>query len=220
MILSNTRSKILSNTRSNRSLSRHTQFLLLGVGAGLIVFVLQLGLRSLVFITGGAIAIITILYWFWQNRAVPTAQAPSANLLQAEVFQDHLTCFQQQVPAAEFTTWLPLQEQAMRVQAIATHIAQREPMIVSELLETLHSVLDLVEQISAALVLRQQIQTPQYLTLTEQRLQGSLTRIQATEVQLQILNDEIAWKRNASVVSEKLQLLSAENEQFCTNPVN
>jgi hypothetical protein len=197
------------------------QIYLVGVGAGLSLFIFTLGWRLIVVLTGGAIAITSIVYWLWKNQSPPSAQAPSANLLQADVFLDHLACFQKQVPATRTEVWAIAQTQARSIQTNAEQIALRESILISDLLETLHSTLDLTEQIAETLHLLDQMQTPQYQSRIQQRLQESLERLQATQSQLQTLNDQFAYEKleqrshYTSALAAGLKILVSENEQVC-----
>jgi L-fucose mutarotase/ribose pyranase (RbsD/FucU family) len=194
---------------------------LAGVGAGLALFIFMLGWRLFVVLTGSAIALISIVYWFWKNQSSPSTQAPSSNLLQADVFLDYLACFQKQISVTRLEVWAVVQTQANSIQTNAAQIALRESVLIPDLLETLHSTLDLTEQIAEALHLLDQMQTPQYQTRIQQRLQESLERLQATQSQLQTLNDQFAYEKleqrshYTSALAAGLRILVSENEQVC-----
>jgi hypothetical protein len=197
------------------------QSYLFGTGVGLSLFIFILGWRLIVLLTGGAIALTSIIYWFWQNQPPPNAQAPSSNLLQADIFAEHLACFQPRIPTTRLEVWVTAQTQAIRIQTNAEQIAFRESVLIPDLLETLHSTLDLTEQVADALHLLDQMQTPQYKTQAQQQLQKSLARLETTHNQLQALNDQFAWEQleqrshDTSALASGLRILVSENEKVC-----
>lgn len=204
-------------TRSHHSFRlSQTHLLLAGLSIGYVSFVSWLGMRSIVLLSGAAIAGTAIVSWYRQPRKA----APStANLLQADVFLNQVCCLDDRIPEASQTLWRSVKQQAEAIQQIAAPLAHQEPAFIPDLLETLHTVLDLAEQLAQALQVKQQVQTPRYRKLAQQQLQNSLDRLQQTHDQLQELRDQIALgslerrSLNAStVISTRLQTLIAENE--------
>jgi hypothetical protein len=189
-----------SMTRSLRLVE--TRYFLAGVMGGLISFVWILGWRWIVILSGGAIVLIAGVYWFWQthsllkaeSKAESKAEASSANLLQLDVFVAHLDCAKARVPTLKLEAWRTTQEQALTIWAIAAQIIQRESILIPDLIETLHSTLDLTEQIAEALCLTTQMQTPEFQDKAQRQMQKSLERLQATHQQLQTLADQFAWE--------------------------
>ena len=185
------------------------------------MFVFILGWRLIVLLTGGAIAFTSSIYWFWQIHSPSSSQSLSSNLLQGDVFAEHLAYSQRRVPAAHLRVWAGAQTQATSIQTNAEQIALRESMLIPDLLETLHSTLDLTEQIAEALYLLNQMQTAQYQTQTQQQLQKSLARLEVTHNQLQTLNDQFAWEHleqrshYTSALASGLQIVVSENEKVC-----
>jgi hypothetical protein len=173
----------------------------------------------IVLLTGGAIALISIIYWFWKTPSPP--QALSANLLQTDVFLDHLICCQNRIPTTQLEAWTAAKAQACSIQTNAEQIALRESVLIPDLLETLHSTLDLTEQIAEALHLLDNMQTPQYQTRTQYQLQKSLERLEATHSQLQTLHDQFSWEKleqrshHTSALASGLRILVSENEKVC-----
>jgi ElaB/YqjD/DUF883 family membrane-anchored ribosome-binding protein len=210
-------------TDSWRNLFRlpHTQFLLVGLLVGYVGFVLWLGVRLIVLVSGAVIVGVTIASWYTQLQSQKTTpSATSANLLQADVFLSHIDALDHQIPAAARPQWRSVQQQAQVIQQIAAQIAQQESTSIPDLLETLHTVLDLVEQLVQALQVTQQVQTPRYRELAQQQLRSSQNRLQQTHDQLQELRDQIAYetleRRSStapSAVSTRLQTLIIENER-------
>ncbi len=199
---------------SSRSL---TFYLGLAVGVGYACFVAWLGLRLIVLLTGGLIAIATIGFWFWQLRRDRSTPAPTPDLLQPEVFLKQLIAMEVQVPNATRSTWQVAQQQAEAIHQAATQIAQYEPTLIPDLLETLHTVLVLVTNLVQTLQVSQQVQTPQYQALGQQQLERNQLQLQTTHQQLQELRDQIAIEQleqrtvTTSALSTKLQTLIAEN---------
>lgn len=52
----------------------------------------------------------------------------------------------------------------------AAQLVQREPLLLPEMIETLHTVLDLATRVLAAMQLARQVQTLSYQELAQQRL--------------------------------------------------
>lgn len=199
--------------------SPHTYLLLAVLTIGFIAYVLWLGLRWIVFLSGAVIVAGAIAFWF---RQFPRPKNPStiANLLQPEVFLSHLNTLKSSASGATDSQWRSAHQQAEAIQHVAKQIAQREPTLIPDLLETLHTVLDLVDQFGQAFQVSQQVQTPHYQQLAQQRLQHSEVRLQQTRDQLQALHDQIALEHLerhsltlTSGISERLQILITENEK-------
>lgn len=215
--------RLVMTTQLQRHLSRspHTYFLLFGLAIGYISFVWWLGMRLIVFLSGAVIVALAIVFWYRQPRSQQTKPSiSSANLLQTDVFLDHLSSLDHHIPDASRSLWQAVQQQAQAIQQIATQIAQREATFVPDLLETLHTVLDLVDQLVQALQVIQQVQTPRYQELAQQQLQSSQTRLQLTHDQLQELHDQMALEHlkqrsltTVSIISTRLQTLITENER-------
>lgn len=198
-----------------------TQGLWVGVLLGYISFVLWLGMRWIVLGSGALIVMLAIASWHIQLRT-QRAHSPvsSANLLQPEIFLNHITILNDRVPEACQSLWRSVQAQAQAIQQTAAQIAQQEPTFIPDLLETLHTVLDLVDQLVQALQVTQQVQTPHYQELSQTQLQSSLDRLQQTHNQLQELRDQMALaslkqrsRITPSGISTRLQILIAENEK-------
>lgn len=197
--------------------SPHTYFLLAVLTTGYIAYVLWLGLRWIVFLSGAVIVAGAIAFWIRQFPR-PKPLSTIANLLQPEIFLSHLNTLKSPTSEATEPHWRSAHQQAEAIQHIAKQIAQREPTLIPDLLETLHTVLDLADQFGQALQVSQQVQTPHYQQLAQQRLQHSEVRLQQTHDQLQALHDQIALEHLerqsltlTSGISERLRILIAEN---------
>lgn len=194
-----------------------TLYLGLAVGFGYVCFVAWLGLRLIVLGIGGVVTIATIAFWLWQIRRDRSMAVPSTDLLQAEVFLKPLIALDAQVPAEMRSTWQVAQQQTEAIHQAATQIAQYEPTLIPDLLETLHTVLALLANLVQTLQVSQQVQTPQYQVLGQQQLERNQLQLQTTHQQLQELRDQIAIEQleqrtvTASALSSKLQTLISEN---------
>ncbi|MEB3233193.1 MAG: hypothetical protein VKJ64_19460, partial [Leptolyngbyaceae bacterium] len=86
-----------------------------------------------------------------------------------------------------------------------------------DLLEAVHTVLDLTQQVADALNVLQTIQTPVYQQMVQARLRQSCDRLQQTHQQLQQLQDQVALASldaNAATLPQRLQQLIAANQEI------
>jgi len=179
------------------------------------------GLRLIVLVTGGAITGLAIAAWCGISSSPdPAAAAPSTHLLAPEVWQQQQTSLDPLLPTVAQPQWQAAVQQATAIHPLVAQMAQQEPSFIPDLLETLYTVLDLVEQLSQALQTTQQVQTPHYQSLAQQQLQRSQTRLQQTFEQLQELHDQLilthlTQRSRATVagLSTRLQLILAANTQ-------
>jgi hypothetical protein len=199
----------------NRIIWRYQQtyWLIAGAIIGYVGFVLILGTTRLVIGIGGAIALAMIGVWFWTvNQALPKS---THNLLERETFLAHLNQFQRQIDKSSQTTWRQAYQWAEATQQFATQIAQREPTLIPELLEALHTVLALTQQVVSALATVNQVQSSTYRPLAKQQLQASCDRLQQTHDELQQLQDQVLLSSlNQTHVNlpKTLQLVIAANK--------
>lgn len=205
----------------NSSRFSQTQWLFTGLFIGYLGFVWWLGIRLIVLVSGAVIVMLAIIFWYRQLQSQGrTHSTTSANLLQMDIFLSHINALNHQIPDASQPLWRLVQQQAEDIQQMATQIAQQEATFTPDLLETLHTVLELVDQLVQALQVIQQVQTPRYRELAQQQLQSSQTRLQQTHDQLQELRDQMALENlerrsltTSSGISTRLQILIAENER-------
>ncbi len=182
-------------TRHLRKLAQYQQtyWLIAGAIGGYIGFVLILGTTPLVIGIGGAIALAMIGVWFWTvNQALAKS---THNLLEREVFLAHLNKCQRQIDQNSQTTWQQAYQWAKATQQFAEEIAQLEPTLIPELIEALHTVLALTQQVVSALATTNQVQSSNYRFLAKQQLQTSCDRLQDTHNQLQQLHDQVLLSR-------------------------
>jgi hypothetical protein len=199
------------------------QILILGVLTGYVGFVFWLGLRWIPLLSGAVIVAGAIATWFVQikhQKIKHSVLITSENLLKAEVFLSQLNRLGEQIPQDARSLWQSVQQQAEAIQQTAVRISQKEATFIPDLLETLHTVLDLVDQLAQALQGIQQVQMPRYQALAQQQLNTSKVRLRQTQNQLQELCDQIVLENlkqhslmTTSVISTRLQMLIEENEK-------
>lgn len=203
--------RYLSNVRRYQQ----TYWLIAGAIIGYVCFVVILGTTRLVIGVGGAIALAMIAVWFWTvNEALSKS---THNLLERETFLAHLNQLERQIDKSSQTTWRQAYQWAQATQQFASQIAQREPTLIPELLEALHTVLALTQQVVSALVTANQVQSSTYRPIAKQQLQTSCDRLQQTHDQLQQLQDQVLLsslnQTDTDVnLPKTLQLLIAANK--------
>ncbi|MDJ0649563.1 MAG: hypothetical protein QNJ60_12740 [Xenococcaceae cyanobacterium MO_188.B19] len=166
-----------------------TYFLIGGAVLGYSSLVLWLGNRPLILIIGIAIAGAMIFAWFWKLSQFFAFSG--ANLLDSAIFLGELTRIERKLGGHTDGDWEQTCIFAQEIQTFAQSIASRESILISELLETLYTVLSLCEQVVASLVALEKMQTETYRNLTLQHLQTSCRRIQETHRLMQQLQDRI-----------------------------
>ncbi|MEO1402910.1 MAG: hypothetical protein AAFV72_16905 [Cyanobacteria bacterium J06635_1] len=199
----------------------YTQILLVGLSVGYVGFVAWLGLRLMVLVSGGAIALTALLIWYTQPQKTDNVNNPH-DLLQPEIFLTQINGLGNLIPVTYQTPlyqqhWDYAQAQSQAIHQIVIAIAQQESTFIPDLLDALHTVLDLVAQLVQALKVTQQVQTPQYQDLAQQQLDTSVTRLRQTHDQLQALHDQMAVESldrrlsHPARLTNRLQLLIAAN---------
>lgn len=181
--------RIIPQYFRNLAQYQQTYWLIAGAIGGYIGFVLILGTTPLVIGIGGAIALAMIAVWFWtMNQALAKS---THNLLEREIFLAHLNNCQRQIDKSYQITWRQAYQWAKATQQFAQQIAQLEPTLIPELIEALHTVLALTQQVVSALATTNQVQSSKYRFLAKQQLQISCDRLQHTHNQLQQLQDQV-----------------------------
>lgn len=200
-----------------------TYFLLVGVALGYACLIAALRPRPVVLGVGGAIALGTIAVWIGGFRPQPVSPDALNNLLERQNFLSRLVDLEAKIPNLPQSQWTETRQWAEQSQLSAEQIAQREPTLIPDLLEAMHTVLDLAGQVAEALQVIAQIQTATYRELAQQRLHASSDRLQQTHAQLQSLQDQIALasldRSGADAnLPGRLQILIAENKTTLQNP--
>ncbi|MGG6265361.1 hypothetical protein ACQ4M3_40185 [Leptolyngbya sp. AN03gr2] len=193
-----------------------TRYLLLGISTAYLIFVLNVGIRPIVFLVGAGICLMTLLAWYWQIRQMLMNSA--TDLLQTSVFLNYVNAFDQQIPPAAKVQWKPFRQGALKIQHLTTQIAQHDITLVPDLLETLHTIVALLEKTTQTLQASQQIKTNLAQQQTTQTIQNCATRLQESYLSLQEIHDQLALKDASqfSVALAQLQILIATNQTFLT----
>ncbi len=209
-------------SRQHRYRLPHTLILLVALALGSFGIVLWLGLRWVVVTSVLMISVAAIAAWqrqLDQHRRTLSTISNAANLLQKDVFLSHLNHVEHQYPDIPHSLWMSARQRAEAIQAVAAQIAQQESAFIPDLLETLHTVLDLVEQLAQALRAIREVKTYRYQQLAQQQLHSSHQRLEQTRAQLQELHDQIILDTlpppsltSSAEISTWLQTLVAENE--------
>lgn len=195
-----------------------TYWLLVGVALGYGVLLRWQGMRLVVWVVGGAIALLTLLFWAWENRPKPRSQGAEDNLLDAAVFLERLRTLERRLPVAAQPEWTQAAGWVKQTHAAAAQIAIREPALMPDLLEALHTVLDLADQVVEGLQVSRQVQTTTYRQLAGERLQMSCDRLRETHDQMQQLRDQLALSAleqqaaQTNPLPAQLRLLIADNK--------
>lgn len=212
-----------------------TYGLLVGVGLGYAGLLVWQGTRLIVWIAGAAIALVAIAAWFWVLRQVPLPSAKPGvspdHLLDRSIFLAQLAALEQRHPAITQSTppdptWAEARHWAEQAQEFAAQIAQQEPSFIPDLLEALHTVLELATQVLEALTVIQQMRTLNFRQLAEARLQTSCDRLRETHSQLQYLQDQITLTAldrrtvGATPLPDRLRILITENKTLLNLPTD
>ncbi|MEM9568165.1 MAG: hypothetical protein AAF974_07635 [Cyanobacteria bacterium P01_E01_bin.34] len=157
-----------------------------------------MGFRPAVIATGVAIVLFAFIAWVWQLSRLPQLQtqlAPerSANLLDTVVYTNRINQLNAKFQAsASIESWHQALNWSQSSQTIAAAIADRRPALSSDLLDTLYTVLGLLEQVGQAIQVNQEVETDTYRRLARQKLDTSLQRLEVTYQDLQVLRDQLA----------------------------
>jgi predicted PurR-regulated permease PerM len=194
---------------------RETYWLITGAILGYVCFVSILGTSGLVIGVGGAIAFAMIATWFWNLNQ--TLSKSTQNLLERKVFLAQLSRLEQKIDQISQATWQQAYHWAEATQQFATQIAQQEPILIPELLEALHTVLNLTKQVVSALETVNKVKSHNYRLLANQKLEVSCLRLQQTHDELQQLQDQVLLSSlnhpHGDVnLPQSLQLLIAANK--------
>lgn len=170
-------------------------FVLVGAGLGYLLFIMWLGTRSLVLIVGGAIALSIIGAWFWHVKDIEVQEqlaresSDAGNLLNRKVFLSLLPTLELGNSKESRSTWEVVHHWAESSQTYCTNIAKHEPTLVPDLLDALHTVAALSQEIAETLQAMDRLQTSNYRKLAEESLRASCDRLKSSYEKLQNLHD-------------------------------
>ncbi|WP_040698114.1 hypothetical protein [Nodosilinea nodulosa] len=192
-----------------------TYLLLGGTALGYGLFLALVGPKPVAGLAGAGVAAAMVGSWAVGCR--PTEfEASGSDLLDAQTFALQLGTLGQRVPTKAQKTWRQVEAWATESQQFAARIYGRDPLLQVELLEAMHTVLDLSGQVADGLAVIDQIETPAYRQMAQQRLEASSDRLQTTHAQLQQLQDQTALSSldNAgdSTLPQRLQTLVEANK--------
>ncbi|MEO1069106.1 MAG: hypothetical protein AAFW95_08280 [Cyanobacteria bacterium J06638_6] len=197
-------------------------YVLLGgtlLGYALLIFVT--GPRPVAGLAGAGVAVAMVGSWARGFRPEQT-ELNRSDLLNPQAFASRFNGLGQRVPQTSQNAWQPVQTWATESQRFAARIYDLDPLLQVELLEALHTVLDLSGQVADGLAVIDQIETPAYRQMAQRRLDDSCDRLQATHSQLQQLQDQISLSTldDTSVNStlpQRLQTLIDANKTILQN---
>jgi hypothetical protein len=201
-----------------------TYLLLAGTGLGYAALLLFAGSRPFTWLAGGGISAAMVGTWAAGFREQTDSITIGSNLLESESFARQLQQFDQQVPQKGQMTWRKARTWATESQKFAERIYEQDSLLQVELLEAMHTVIDLARQVAEALQVMDQIETPTYRQLAQQRLDASCDRLQSSHAQLQQLQDQVALTKLDQSTStdrtlpQRLQTLVAANKQILETP--
>lgn len=196
-----------------------TYGLVVGVGIGSALLLGLAGPRPPTWLAGGGITVTMLVAWTSGFRTADETIDQSSNLLEASIFRARLQQLETRVPHTRQATWDQAKIWASESQQFAERIYRRDSLLQVELLEAMHQVLNLSQQVAEALQVMDQIETPAYQQLAQQRLQDSCDRLQDSHAQLQQLQDQVALSSldpasSTSSLPQRLQTLIDANQQI------
>ncbi|MEA5448797.1 hypothetical protein VB780_09480 [Leptolyngbya sp. CCNP1308] len=168
-----------------------TYLLLGGTALGYALMIFLVGPKPVAVLAGAGTAAAMVSSWAAGFRP-SEASTNSGDLLDPQTFASQLGTLGQRVPPKAQKVWREVQAWSTESQRFAARIFDRDPLLQVELLEALHTVLDLSGQVADGLAVLDQIETPAYQQMAQQRLTASRDRLQATHSQLQQLQDQVA----------------------------
>ncbi|TVQ11583.1 MAG: hypothetical protein EA368_05320 [Leptolyngbya sp. DLM2.Bin27] len=192
-----------------------TYLLLGGTALGYALLMVLVGPRPVAGLAGAGVAAAMVGSWAVGFRP-DAVTASGSDLLDDRTFAAQLASLGQRVPAKSQKAWREVQTWAIESQRFAARIYDRDPMLQVELLEAMHTVLDLSGQVADGLAVIDQIETPAYKQMAQQRLAASRDRLQATYAQLQQLQDQLALStlddNSSDPLPQRLQTLIDANK--------
>jgi hypothetical protein len=201
----------------------HSRYLLISLFLSYLGFIYWQGIRVIVIVSGAFILGLALFAWAKQLQRLKhhntNSQTKVPSLLQAGDFAQIINALARRIPQTSYPLWQPIQQQAQKISSLTIAIAQKEPTFIPDLLETLHTVIALVKQLSEILQVIGSVHTSHYQASVQHQLQHSQARLQQTQDQLQAFHDQIVVEQldqhsaqiNFSVLSDRLRALISEN---------
>jgi hypothetical protein len=193
-----------------------TRWLLTSLGLGYGCLLVVFKFRLIVWLLGAVVTVSAIAFWC---RQLPAPKTPSrlSTLLDQAIFLEHLSPLSLQVPASSRSVWDSAYQHVFSAQQSAMDIGQKEPTLLPDLLETLHSLLDLAVQLVSALQAFDKMHTPDARNAAAQQIEVRSYRLKESCKQLHQLQDQLALNalhenRSATALPIRLQSLIADNK--------
>ncbi|MEL6554398.1 MAG: hypothetical protein AAFQ63_13160 [Cyanobacteria bacterium J06621_11] len=184
------------------------------------LYLYWLGLRPIVMLSGLVIVTIALFSLVTDSKPSPTT---NNNLLDPVVFYAQLqTLFHRPTTLTLDKTarshWQKTYATSKSIHSTTVVIAQQESLFIPDLLDTLHTVLELISQYVQAFHATQSMKTLVYQKVAQQQLLTSSHRLAQTQQQLQELHDQLLAEgivtrspHVTSGVSTRLQTLTDNN---------
>ncbi|MBE7385909.1 MAG: hypothetical protein F6J95_031540 [Leptolyngbya sp. SIO1E4] len=169
-----------------------TPLVLLGTALGLGLLITHSGNRPLAWFGGGAVATVMVSSWISGSHSSRSTVDEMSDLLNPAIFRCRIEAIQVKIARTHQAAWKPVRYWALQSQACAVHICDRDPWLQTELLEALHTVVDLAQKVADGLQVKVQIQTPLYQYKIQKQLRQHCDRLQKIYAQLQQFQDHLA----------------------------
>ncbi len=189
------------------------------IALGLTLF---LGITGLSWTTVAiALAVGITMAAAWYLQFPQRAPLEDRTLLNPEVFVAELAAI---APATARAPWPQAETWAIASQRAAAQIAQQDPQLVPDLLETLYTVVELARQVALGVTTLPQVQTEPYRSQAQAHLQASCDRLEATHNHLHHLQDQLLLAQLAvpdpsqSPLPQGLALLISANKTTLNQP--
>ncbi|MGB3138237.1 MAG: hypothetical protein WBB18_15630 [Nodosilinea sp.] len=197
-----------------------TYLLLGGTALGYAMLLALAGPKPVAVLAGSGVAAAMVSSWATGFR-LSESEASGSDLLDAQTFAVQLNALGQRVPPKSQKIWRQVQAWAAESQQFAARIYDRDSLLQVELLQAMHTVLDLAGQVADGLAVLDQIETPTYKQMAQQRMEASRDRLQVTHAQLQQLQDQTALSSldgaSNSTLPQRLQTLVEANRTILQN---
>lgn len=174
-------------------------------------------------LTNGAIALGVGLAMaaVWYLQFPQRAPLEDRTLLNPAVFTAELATV---APPVALPPWPQAEAWAIASQGAAAQIAQQDPQLIPDLLETLYTVVELARQVALGVTTLPQVQTEPYRRQAQAHLQASCDRLEATHDHLHHLRDQLLLAQLAppnttqSPLPEGLAFLINANKTTLSQP--
>ncbi|MEL7036983.1 MAG: hypothetical protein AAFO04_15370 [Cyanobacteria bacterium J06592_8] len=196
-----------------------TYFLIFGNAIGYVSLIHSQGLRLIVCSIGGIICVSAGIAWLLKLQKIQSTFNFSFDLLDLKAFQFNLKNLEQKIITQFPIAWQKMNQSALEIHKIAQEISISEPELHAELIETLYTVIRLVEQGVYATLALHKVQTESYKNQARNYLKASYERLKKTQNNLQQLRDQIVLAQlpeteltREYTLPKRLQILIADNK--------